>query len=98
MLDGDQPGSCGTTEFDEGDCSHGFSGAWDAATLRLRTLDDCVQHCVARCARCRWVSFRPLHDCSWYHSCDEPGQLRYHGDKFVSQQVLRSGLGPYHKS
>ena len=44
MLDSDQPGSCGTTEFDEGDCSHGFSGAWDAAKLRLRSLDDCAQH------------------------------------------------------
>ena len=92
MLHGDQPGSCGTTEFDEGDCSHGFSGAWDAAKLRLRTLDDCAHHCVARCARCRWVSFSAKNrDCSWFFECAKGGPTVNGGSsEFVSGDAFES--------
>ena len=80
------------TEFDEGDCSHGFSGLRGTrahiapARARLERM-----HCVARCARCRWVSFSAKNrDCSWFFECAKGPTVNGGSSEFVSGDAFES--------
>jgi hypothetical protein len=81
-------GHCGVTAGGVvSDCDHGDSGAWDTREHRIHSLQACVTRCRS-CARCHFVSFSAAsRDCSWYHACDEPGQLEYGGSRFRTVQV-----------
>ena len=64
-----QMGYCAPT-LEPGDCARGVKGGWNATALGIADLAGCVARCRG-CARCRYVSFSPLHeDCSWFHTCE----------------------------
>ena len=79
------PGYCAVTHGGwEGDCERGDSGSWEPHHHGLRDLAACVERC-RRCVRCRYVSFKPREDCSWFHTCQLPLQTEYGG--FTSVEV-----------
>lgn len=64
-----QMGYCAAT-IEPGDCARGVKGGWNSTALGIADLAGCAARC-AQCARCRYVSFSPLHeDCSWFHACE----------------------------
>ena len=65
-------GTCAETEFGEGDCEGGMSGAW----VVRGALGDCLKLCEC-CARCRFASFSKANsDCSWFAECNTSSLLR----------------------
>ena len=59
-----------------GDCNVQPSGAWNAKTENITTLEQCVAKAKA-CKMANFVSFSNVpgnSDCSWYQSCNT-GQL-----------------------
>ena len=63
-------------------CQLGSSGSWSARENGVNSLGECAALCQ-RCPRCAWVSFSLAHDdCSWYHNCTLPLQLKWEGRSF----------------
>ena len=62
-------GYCETTTWDEGDCSSGQKGSWQADKHGISSLNECAIRCL-RCARCRFVSYSSQqNDCGWFQRC-----------------------------
>ena len=55
--------------------------------IGVRSLADCVQHCLTHCQRCTFVSFSKAHgDCSWYRRCPK-AVMSFGGKSYQTQQV-----------
>ena len=77
-LAASQPGHCGATEDERGDCDLGDQGSWrirhppDTTQGEVRGLHECIAKCCA-CKHCNFVSIstaRAHRECSWHRSCD----------------------------
>eukprot|EP00966_Prymnesium_polylepis_P042820 995305-Prymnesium_polylepis.1 len=73
QLSTPRPGTCGYTPWGQaGDCIAGWQGTWSLRRLGVANLSGCAEHCRARCARCRYVSFSVIDDdCSWFRICPQ---------------------------
>ena len=79
------PGYCEKTKDDEGYCSLGNKGSWQASRYGITSLEHCALKCLT-CANCRFVSFSSQNnDCSWYRDCRLADLRQGHGT--VSAQV-----------